>query len=135
LTGHVELIITHLTGPNAAVSGIFFSTNPPAAVSASAGAIQNVSPGSYISTPLSALVADAFGNPLCGVTVTFTIQTNAGTGSSGAFVGNLTTVTVTTNSAGLAVAPLLEANDDPGTFTVTASFGGIPEATFTLTIL
>jgi hypothetical protein len=133
LTGHVEFVITCLSGPNAVVSGIFFSSNPPASVAPSASASQNVKPGS--STALTALVADSFSNPLSGVPVTFTIQPNAATGSSGAFVGNVTTVTVPTSANGLAVAPLLEANDDAGTFTVTASVGGIPETTFTITIL
>ena len=52
-------------------------------------------------------------------------------------VGGLTTLTVTTTSQGIAVAPALTANADPGTFTVTASVLGDPLETtkFTMTIL
>ena len=133
---HVEFLITKVTGPNACVSGLFFSSLPTA-VSVSAGGGQSANPNSTFSTALAALVTDAYGNALPGVSVVFTVLSNGSTGSSGTFVGNLTTVTVTTSSNGVAVAPVLTANADAGTFTVTATVVGFPleTTTFTLTIL
>ncbi len=126
----------------AAVSGLtsnvsFALTNQagaPAHVTTSAGTGQSVARGSNFSTPLAVLVTDAFGNPLSGVTVTFTVQTAAGTGAGGTFVGTKTTVTALTSSQGLAVAPVLKANSNRGVFSVNASVADLLSiAVFTLT--
>jgi hypothetical protein len=66
--------------------------------------------------------------------VAFTVQSNAGAG--GTFSGDQTTVAVKTNAQGLAIAPILTANDTSGAFTVDASVAGVTlDAVFTLTNL
>jgi hypothetical protein len=79
-------------------------------------------------------VDDAYGNAVSGVSVTFTIEANDG--ASGIFVNKQTTVTISTNAKGIAVAPALEANTTSGTFTVDASVNDVQQdAVFSLTIL
>ena len=74
--------------------------------------------------PLEALVTDSFGNPVSGVSVTFTPP------SSGPSVTGIP-ATVTTGSDGIATSPAITANTVAGTFQVTATGAG--SATFTLT--
>ena len=87
-----------------------------------------------INTPfpvsVQATVLDAGGNPVSGASVTFTAPT---TGPTATFAGS-SMATVTTNTAGLAVAPLLTANSQAGTYVVTATADGISaNASFSLT--
>ena len=85
-------------------------TPSPAAISCSAGCsgdqatINNAFP-----TNLAALVTDAGGNPISGVTVQFTAGTNPTTSASGNFIWG-STATAVTNSSGIATAPTLVAN-------------------------
>jgi hypothetical protein len=126
-----------VNGLSASVS--FALTNnagPPARVTTSKGTGQSVSRGSNFPTALAVLVTDAYGNPISGVAVTFTIQTTASTGAGGTFAGNKTTVTVTTSSQGVATAPALKANSSRGAFTITASIPDVLlDAVLTLTNL
>ena len=81
---------------------------------------------------LVALVTDAGGNPLSGVTVTFTAPM-PGSGASGLFLNNSYTVGVMTGPLGTAAAPQFTANSTKGSFTVTAAAGLItPVAMFSL---
>src|SRR5262249_40945058 len=78
--------------------------------------------------PLRAVVRDASGNVVPGVSVTFTPP---GSGPGGTFVAN---PVVTTDANGVATAPAFVANAFPGGYTVTATAsGGIPPAGFSLT--
>ena len=74
--------------------------------------------------PLEAMVTDSFGNPVSGVSVTFTPPL------SGPSVTGIP-ATVTTGSDGIATSPTITANTVAGTFQVTATGAG--SATFTLT--
>ena len=78
-----------------------------------------------------ATVLDQNGDPLPGANVTFTAPAG---GASGTFSGGQTSVTVTTDSSGVATAPSFVANGSAGNYTVTASVAGVsPSATFSLT--
>jgi len=71
--------------------------------------------GATYGGPLKARVLDLFGNPLPGIAVTFTAPAS---GPSVTFAG---ASTVNTDSAGIAVSPLMTANATPGAVVVTAS--------------
>ena len=78
---------------------------------------------------LQAKVLDTLGNPVSGVTVTFTVPT---TGTSGFFAG-ATTVTAATN-AGHRHESAIKANTVSGTFFAQATITGVPTpAIYTLT--
>ncbi len=78
----------------------------PASVTTTAGSPQITTVNTAFGTALQATVDDQYGNPISGVSVTFTAPK---TGSSGNFAGSGTT-TATTNSAGVATAPIFTAN-------------------------
>ncbi len=80
--------------------------------------------------PLIATVTSSAGEPVAGGLVTFTTPAS---GPSGSFAGGLLTVTVTTNSGGVASAPPLTANAVAGPFNVTATTTAANPAIFPLT--
>jgi uncharacterized repeat protein (TIGR01451 family) len=107
-------------------------TQTPAAVTVVSGTPQSATIGMAFSNPLVATVKDGAGNPVLGVTVTFTAPS---TGASVIFAstGN-NTATAVTNSSGQAISPGFAANGTPGaSYTVTASAVGATSANFTLT--
>jgi adhesin/invasin len=78
-------------------------------------------------------VLDSDGQPIEGVTVTFTLGTGA-TGASASFLGGTTQATATTNGKGNATSPPFLANTSAGPFTAAASIIGVDTpVTFTLT--
>ncbi len=82
-------------------------------------------------TALQAQVTDAAGNPASGVLVTFTLP--ASSGPSGVFSGAATAIS---GSNGVATAPGLTANNQVGSFVVTATAPGVSSpALFALTNL
>ncbi|HEY0192161.1 MAG TPA: Ig-like domain-containing protein [Kofleriaceae bacterium] len=98
---------------------------PAAVVYPYAGNGELAPAGSAFTTPLAALVTDASGNALSGITVTF-----AGPGSGAG--ASFTSVT-TTNAAGIATATAT-ANATPGSYAVTASVQSVATpASFSLT--
>ena len=91
---------------------------------------QNAAVGTAYGAPLRASVQDAFGNPVPGASVTFTPPAN------GASVAFAEATTVTTNTMGIAAAPVATANQTPGQFQVTATTAAaLQPATFNLTNL
>jgi uncharacterized repeat protein (TIGR01451 family) len=87
-------------------------------------------PVSTAFNPLVAVVRDGNGNPLSGVSVTFTAPSS---GASGTFSNNQATYATTTNSSGLASANFT-ANATAGSYSVTATITGTSMATsFSLT--
>jgi len=96
----------------------------PASVFATAGTPQSAAVNTAFATALRATVRDAGGNPVSGVTVTFTAPT---TGASAVF-GSSATTTATTNAGGIATAPALTANSQAGSYTVTAGVTGVATA-------
>ena len=105
----------------------------PAALVASGGNNQTVAVGSAFPSHLGASLKNSSVPPGAvdqpGVPVVFTVVPNNGAGGN---FGGPTSVTVATGPTGVATAPQLTASGGGGTFTVTASTGGLT-ATFTET--
>src|SRR5581483_3987433 len=91
-------------------------------IASSGGTPQSATVGTAFATALQATVTDAGGNPLSGISVTFTAP---GSGASGTFPGGLTTASATTGSNGVAVAPTFTANAKAGGYVVTAGASGV----------
>ncbi len=101
------------------------TTGPPAAITVTGGGLQSTTVGAAFGSPLQVKVTDALGNPVSGVTVTFTAPS-----SSSAASATLSTTTASTDSSGLASVTAI-ANTVAGAYTVTATAVGVtPPATF-----
>jgi hypothetical protein len=94
----------------------------PAAVNSVLGTPQGALINSLFPRVLQAKVTDFLGNPVSGVTVTFTAPT---TGSSGLFNSLQPASTATTDAFGIATSPPFLANGTVGSFTITATVSGI----------
>ncbi len=106
----------------------------PTSIVASKGARQSAVIGATYARALRVKVTYR-GKPVQGVEVSFAAG-SASSGASGTFVGAGPSATAVTGSDGVAVSPRLEANESPGTFTVTATTAGLGTAAkFTLTNL
>ncbi|MDQ6704445.1 MAG: PKD domain-containing protein, partial [Acidobacteriota bacterium] len=126
----VQLIVNDGTQSSlpATVTITAAAAGAPASITASGGTPQTAQIGTAFASPLSVTVRDKNGNPVSGVTVTFTAPS---TGASGSFGGVSTAVT---NALGVALSPLFTANATAGTYLVTASAPGLATpASFSLT--
>ncbi len=122
----IDTTAPSLTGTQAAIT---VTPGPATAITATAGSGQHATVGTSFATNLQALVADTFGNPVGGATVTFSAPSS---GASGVFAGGAPT-TVMTTASGIATAPTFTANGTAGTYTVTATVAGASgPALFTL---
>jgi hypothetical protein len=101
----------------------------PGSIVAFAGTPQSATVGTAFATALQASVLDGFGNPVSGVSVTFTAPAS---GASGTFGGS---ATVATNASGRATAPSFTANTTAGSYSVAAASGALTPASFSLTNL
>ena len=115
-------------GGNVTLNGAALSLAGPS-VAATAGSPQSTAVNTAFATLLQVTVKDASNNPLSGVTVSFSVPA---TGASAVFSGP-TPVAATTDSNGIATAPALTANSQPGSYMVTASATGATPASFSLT--
>ena len=105
------------------------TVGPPATITATSGTPQSTAINMAFASPLVATVKDSGGNPISGVTVTFSAPTS---GASGTFAGNVNTAA--TNAQGVATSASFTANGTAGGYTVTASAAGVSTpATFSLT--
>jgi hypothetical protein len=105
-------------------------SSPGWSISATGGTPQSTALNTEFAAALQAKVIDSGGNPVIGITVTFTAS---GSGASATFSGS-TTATSLTDANGVATAPALTANNLTGTYTVTASVTGVATpASFSLT--
>jgi protocatechuate 3,4-dioxygenase beta subunit len=95
------------------------------------GPAQNVVVGQFDGEPLQARVSDKYGNPIAGVTVTFTAPA---TGAGGSFAGQRT-ATAITGPEGVALAPPFTANAKACRYVVTVSAPGAPSGTIAMTNL
>jgi hypothetical protein len=95
----------------------------------SAATPQTVAINSVFGNALAVTLKDAGNNPIPGVNVTFTAP---GSGASGKFSNNATTITVTTNGSGIASA-LFTSNATAGAYTVSATAVNLPTAQLALT--
>ena len=106
----------------------------PLTIAAQAPAAQSETVGGRYPAPLQAVVRDGNGNPVEGVSVTFSL--GAGTGPGASFDGGGGQATETTDATGTATSPRFTANGVAGPFLATASTQGIVEPTgFSLTNL
>lgn len=92
---------------------------PPAAIAPASGAPQAATVNAQFSSPFAVAVVDAEGNPLQGVTVTFTAPTSGASAS-------LSATSVVTDVGGRA-SITGNANSITGLYTVTASVDGVPQ--------
>jgi len=92
----------------------------PASIAATGGTPQTTAVNTAFAQRLAATVKDASGNPVAGATVTFNAP---GGGASGTFAGGSNTAT--TNTQGVATAPVFTANGTVGGYTVTAKVGAL----------
>ena len=92
------------------------------------GTPQSAAPGFTFGAPLAAMVRDAAGNAISGLTVTFTAPNSGASGTFAAFNN-----TALTNGSGVATSVFFTANGFSGTYQVTATTAGLPPAVFTMT--
>lgn len=95
----------------------------PSQLTASSGSGQSGAPGTMLSSPLVATATDPFGNPVQGVTVTFTAETGGGSVDPSTDVTRADGTASTTWTLGQAL----------GSQTVRADANGLTAATFTAT--
>ncbi|MGQ0650052.1 MAG: Ig-like domain-containing protein, partial [Gemmatimonadaceae bacterium] len=93
----------------------------PASVSAASPVSQSAPAGGLVTSPPSALVRDARGNPVPNATVTFTVASGGGT-----IVGQ----TQVTNAQGIATVTSWRLGGTAGNNTATASVSGLTPVTF-----
>jgi protocatechuate 3,4-dioxygenase beta subunit len=103
----------------------------PAAITAGIAASEATQAGTRFVIALAVSVTDAFGNKVPGALVTFTAPAS---GASGSFATRThpRTISVRTDSAGIAVAPPFIADTQPGGYVVIASVAHGPRTAFAL---
>ncbi|THT97697.1 DUF11 domain-containing protein [Lampropedia puyangensis] len=111
---------------NGVQAATFTLSNVPVSVpvivlQSQAGDGQTATVNTGFAQALQVLVTDANGQALADRAVVFSLPVS---GASALFAGNLTTVTVQTNTQGLASSPLMVANPVAGSWTATASTAG-----------
>lgn len=99
---------------------ITVSPDQPAAITMVGGDEQNAPAGQPLAQPLVVKVVDQYGNPIAGVTVSW--STNEGT---------LSTVSTVTDATGEASTQLTFGSDATGQVTVTAEINGVGNVSFT----
>jgi len=105
----------------------YMASGTQTGVQSIAGDGQQEPPGGTFSQNLTAFVHDADGNPVQGITVTFTAP---GSGASGTFADTVTnTTTAVTGADGIATATSFTANSIQGAYVVTASISSPSEST------
>ncbi len=115
------IVITAAGASNSPFSIPVTLTVQATSITATAGAPQTALLGAAFGTTLQAQVKDAGGNPLSGITVTFTAPSS---GAGGTFAGGATSATAVTNASGIAISPVFTANSTAGNYTVTATAAG-----------
>jgi adhesin/invasin len=111
--------------------GAVYLYGSPAAVNVLAGDALAAVVGAPFGSRPSVQILDAAGNPVAGANVTFSAGTGL-TGAAASFAAS-SSVSVTTDAQGIAVAPALTADDTAGDFSLTAAVGNEASATFFLT--
>jgi sugar lactone lactonase YvrE len=104
-------------------------TSAPANITATGGTPQSTTVNTAFATPFSVTVTDANGNPVAGVTVSFSLPA---AGANGSFANGITNFV--TNASGVATSSVYTANTVAGSYTVTAVVAGVAApANFLLT--
>ena len=106
----------------------------PNSIVAFAGTPQTVEVTGVFANTLKAKVVDINNKPLSGVDVFFTAPANTDkTIASGTFSGGVDTISIITDSLGIAESTLFTADSIAGNYTVLATVNGLPPAQFLLT--
>jgi hypothetical protein len=114
-----------------AAASVTLAYGTASAVTVVSGGGQSATVHTAFASSLVAVVKDAQGNPVPGVTVTFTAPAS---GASGTFANSTTTTSATSGSNGQATSSAFTANTVAGpAYTVTASATGTSSASFSLT--
>ena len=127
--GPYNLVAT-ATGASAVNFALTNTPGAPASITAAADTPQSATIGTAFGTALQSTVKDSGGNPVSGVSVTFTAPA---TGAGGTFAGGGATYTATTNSSGVATATTFTANSTAGPYNLVASATGASAVNFALT--
>jgi hypothetical protein len=120
-TGSYSVGISLGSGTTTTAIGLTNTLGTPAAIVPSGGTPQGAKISTVFGSPMRATVTDSSGQPLGGISVTFTAP---GSGASGTWSGAGTSAAVVTNAQGVAVAPNFIANGTMGEYVVTAQISG-----------
>lgn len=126
--GKLDLVSGNGSSANVSVL-LNTSIAPLAALAVQSGTPQIALVNTAFPSALSVVARDIASNPVQGIGVTFTAPAS---GASATFTGGVSMVTVTTDAAGIAMAPTLTANGTLGTYSVQATVSTL-SASFTLT--
>ncbi len=116
--GVAMITIANGDGTISLSSAPLFAGAPPIVIAARQGSGQSATVNTPFGTVLQATVTTAGGTPVPNAAVTFAVPA---TGAGGTFEAS---ATVSTDNAGVAVAPAFTANAVAGSYTVTASASG-----------
>ena len=108
------------------------ASGAPTSISVVSGSGQSATVNTAYATRLTAIVTDADGKPVAGVSVTFTAPANgagATFASQGCTASSATSCTVTTDSSGDATSSALTANTSAGAYTIAATAASVSGAT------
>ena len=120
---------TNGVSPNASFS-LTNAVGAPESITATSGSGQSVTVTSALTSSLTATVDDQYGNPISGVSVTFTAPSS---GAGGLFSNSTNLISGTTNASGQ-VSETFTTNTHSGSYSITASTNGVlPNASFSLT--
>jgi hypothetical protein len=112
-------------------ASVTLAYGPASAVTVVSGSGQSATVNTAFASQLVAVVKDAQGNPVPGVSVTFTAPSS---GASGTFANSSTTTTATSASNGQATSTAFTANTVAGSgYAVSASASGTTSSSFTET--
>ena len=103
---------------------------PPTQLSVQSGNSQVAQVGSAFGSVLSAKLTDQYGNPISGLSVSFTAPTG---GATGTFANGSSDDVETTNSSGVATSKPFTADTQAGGYQVQANTANVPTAEFSLT--
>ena len=109
--------VTATVGALSASFSLTNSTAAAASVQATGGTPQSAPAGMAFASPLQVTVRDVFGNPLSGISVSFSAPTSGASAS-------LSSSTAVTNAAGVASVTAI-ANSTTGSYVVAASVGSL----------
>jgi len=129
--GTVDVTVTTSGGTSAtsAADQFTYIAPTPTTLTATAGTPQSTSVNTAFGSSLQATVQDQSGNPMSGVTVTFTAPSS---GASAVFSNSTNMITAVTNGSGIATVTAPTANGTTGAYNVAASVNAL-SASFSLT--
>ena len=103
---------------------------PPSQLFVQSGSPQSTQVGNAFGSVLRAKLTDQYGNPISGLSVSFTAPTG---GATGTFANGTSDDVETTNGFGVATSKTFTANPQAGEYQVQANTSNVPTAEFSLT--